>query len=160
MRSNRTRLNPSDQLSYDIFKRGVEEFIEGTRFPGDLLQISQLGGPQTSASTISAMPAQTVKDYTDIIARLRALPTVVDQTIALLDSGVKLGVTPPRITLRDVPGQMKDLIPEDPMKSALLAPFTSFPVGIAEATERAFAPMRCALTTSRTARHSSVCKPT
>ena len=128
---NRTRLNPSDRLSYDIFKRGVEEFIEGTRFPGDLLQVTQLGGPQTSASIIGLMPAQTVKEYTDIIARLRALPTVVDQTIALLDSGVKLGVTPPRITLRDVPGQMQDLIPEDPMKSALLAPFTRFPAGIA-----------------------------
>ena len=129
---NRTRLNPSDQLSYDIFKRGAEEFIEGTRFPGELLQVSQLDGPQTAPLTIGAMPARTVKDYTDIIARLRALPTVVDQTIALLDSGLKLGVTPPRITLRDVPTQVKDLVPEDPLKSALLAPFTSFPAGIAE----------------------------
>ena len=129
---DRTRLNSSDQLSYDIFKRGVGEFIEGTRFPGDVLQISQMGGPQSSASTISAMPAQTVKDYTDIITRLRTLPAVVDQTIALLDSGLKLGVTPPRITLRDVPAQVRDLIPTDPMKSALLAPFTSFPIGIAE----------------------------
>ncbi len=129
---NRTRLNPSDQLSYDIFKRGVEEFIEGTRFPQDLLGVSQLGGPQTSPFTIGLMPAQTVKDYTDVIARLRKLPGVVDQTIALLDSGLKLGVTPPRITLRDVPGQIKDLIPEDPLKSALLAPFTNFPPGIAE----------------------------
>jgi uncharacterized protein (DUF885 family) len=129
---DRARLNPTDQLSYDIFKRGVGEFIEGTRFPGDLIQISQLGGPQTAASTISSMPAQTVKDYTDMIARLRALPAVVDQTIALLDSGLKLGVTPPRITLRDVPAQIRDLIPEDPMKSALLAPFTSFPMGMAE----------------------------
>jgi len=129
---DRARLNPTDQLSYDIFKRGVGEFIEGARFPGDLIQISQLGGPQTAASTISSMPAQTVKDYTDMIARLRALPAVVDQTIALLDSGLKLGVTPPRITLRDVPAQIRDLIPEDPMKSALLAPFTSFPMGMAE----------------------------
>lgn len=129
---NRARLNPSDQLSYDIFKKGVEEFIEGTRFPENLLRVSQLGGPQTSAFTIGLMPAQTVKDYTDVIARLRKLPAVVDQTIALLDSGLKLGVTPPRITLRDVPGQVKDLITEDPLKSALLAPFTSFPVGIAD----------------------------
>jgi uncharacterized protein (DUF885 family) len=129
---NRARLNAPDQLSYDIFKRGVDEGIEGTRFPEDLLQINQMGGPQYSASTIAAMPAETVKDYTDIIARLRALPAVVDQTIALLDSGVKLGVTPPRITLRDVPGQVTNLIPEDPLKSALLAPFTHFPVGIAE----------------------------
>jgi uncharacterized protein (DUF885 family) len=129
---NRARLNPTDQLSYDIFKRNGEEFIEGTRFPDDLLQVTQLGGPQTTASTIGSMPAQTIKDYTDIIARLRALATLVNQTIALLDSGLKLGVTPPRITLRNVPEQMKALTPEDPMKSALLAPFTTFPIGIAE----------------------------
>jgi uncharacterized protein (DUF885 family) len=129
---DRARLNPSDQLSYDIFKRNVQEFIQGQLFPGDLLQVTQLVGPQTAASTIISMPAQTVKDYTDIVARLRALPTVVDQTIALLDSGLKLGITPPRITLRDVPAQVSDLVPEDPMKSALLAPFTGFPVGIAE----------------------------
>ncbi len=129
---NRARLNSPDQLSYDIFKRGIEESIEGTRFPGDLLRVTQRDGPQYSASIIGAMPAATVKDYTDIIARLRALPAVVDQTIALLDSGVKRGVTPPRITLRDVPAQVTNLIPEDPLKSALLAPFTRFPVGIAE----------------------------
>ena len=129
---NRARLNAPDQLSYDIFKRGVEESIEGMRFPGDLLQVDQRNGPQYSASTIDAMPAETVKDYADIIARLRSLPAVVDQTIALLDSGVKRGITPPRVTLRDVPGQMANLIPEDPLKSALLTPFTRFPVGIAE----------------------------
>jgi uncharacterized protein (DUF885 family) len=133
---NRARLNAPDQLSYDIFKRGVEETIEGTRFPGDLLQITQQGGPQYAPLTISAMPAATVKNYTDIIARLRALPAVVDQTIALLDSGVKRGITPPRITLRDVPAQVGNLVPEDPLKSALLAPFANFPVGIAE-TDRA-----------------------
>ena len=57
---------------YARLKRGVEEFIEGMRFPGDVLQITQLGGPQTSASTIGAMPAETATDYTDMIARLRA----------------------------------------------------------------------------------------
>jgi uncharacterized protein (DUF885 family) len=129
---NRARLNAPDQLSYDIFKRGIEESIEGTRFPGDLLQVTQRDGPQYSPLVIGAMSAATVKDYTDIIARLRALPVVVDQTIALLDSGIKRGITPPRITLRDVPAQMTNLVPEDPMKSALLAPFTRFPVGIVE----------------------------
>ncbi|HYU52765.1 MAG TPA: DUF885 domain-containing protein, partial [Gemmatimonadaceae bacterium] len=127
---NRERLNAADQLSYDIFKRGVDEALEGQRFPSDLLQVTQRDGPQYAASTIGAMPAATVKDYTDIIARLRALPAVVDQTIALLDSGIKRGVTPPRITLRDVPAQMTNLIPEEPLESALLAPFTRFPVGI------------------------------
>ena len=129
---NRARLNAPDQLSYDIFKRGLDEAIEGTRFPGDLTAVSQLDGPQYSASTINAMPAATVKDYTDIIARLRALPARIDQVVVLLDSGAKVGVTPPRITLRDVPAQVGNLIPEDPLKSALLSPFTKFPAGIAE----------------------------
>ncbi|HKR08816.1 MAG TPA: DUF885 domain-containing protein, partial [Gemmatimonadaceae bacterium] len=63
-------------------------------------------------------------------ARLRTLPAVVDQTMALLDSGLKRGVTPPRVTLRDVPAQVENLIPEDALSSALLGPFTHFPVGI------------------------------
>ncbi|MGH7652874.1 MAG: DUF885 domain-containing protein [Gemmatimonadaceae bacterium] len=130
---DRSRLNPADQLSYDVFRRGVQESIEGDRFPGDLLQITQQGGPQYATGTIGTMPAETIKDYTDIIARLRGLPAVIDQTIALLDSGIKMGVTPPRVTLRDVPQQMADLVPADPLKSPLLAPFTDFPVGIAEA---------------------------
>ncbi len=129
---DRSRLNAADQLSYDIFKRRVDEAIEGQRFPDDLIQITQRDGPQYAASTIGSMPASNVKDYTDIVARLRALPTVVDQTIALLDSGIKRRITPPRITLRDVPAQMTNLIPDEPLESALLAPFTRFPVGMPE----------------------------
>jgi uncharacterized protein (DUF885 family) len=127
---NRSRLNPADQLSYDIFKRGLEEAIEGQRFPSVLLQVDQRNGPQYAASTIGSAPNATIKDYENILARLRSLPTVVDQTIALLDSGLKRGITPPRITLRDVPAQVQNLIPDEALSSALLAPFTEFPVGI------------------------------
>jgi len=133
---DRLQLNAADQLSYDIFKRRVDEAIEGQRFPDDLLQITQRDGPQYAASTIGSMPASNVKDYSDIVARLRALPAVVDQTIALLDSGIKRRITPPRITLRDVPAQMTNLIPDEPLESALLAPLTRFPVGMPE-SERA-----------------------
>ena len=133
---NRNRLNAGDQLSYDIFRRQAQDAVEGMRFPSDLLQVTQRDGPQYSASTIGTMPTTTAKEYGDIIARLRDLPAVIDQTIALLDSGLKTGITPPRVTLRDVPVQVTNLIPEDPLKSALLAPFTQFPVGIGE-NERA-----------------------
>jgi uncharacterized protein (DUF885 family) len=52
---------------------------------------------------------------------------VIAQTRALLDSGLAVGVTPPRVTLRDVPAQFDQLVPEAPMQSALLEPFTRFP---------------------------------
>ena len=132
---DRSRLSSADQLSYDIFKRGLDEALEGQRFPADLLQVDQRNGPQYLAATLESAPQTNVKDYQNIIARLRTLPAVVDQTIALLDSGLKRGVTPPRITLRDVPAQVQNLIPDDPLSSALLAPFTHFPVTIPQADQ-------------------------
>ena len=130
---NPNRLTPADRLSFDIMKRQVEETIEGLRFPGELLQVNQRGGPQYSSDVIGQQPAATVKDYEDIIARLRALPPVIDQTIALIDSGVKRGITPPKVTLRDIPKQVEDLTPDDAMKSPFLVPFTRMPPSISAA---------------------------
>jgi uncharacterized protein (DUF885 family) len=130
---NRARLDPADQLSYDIFTRDVEIAVEGLRFPSELIQITQLGGPQYLESTIARQPAATVDDYEQVIARLAAIPAVIQQTRILLDSGLALGITPPRVTLRDIPAQVQALTPEDAMRSPLLEPFTRFPATIAEA---------------------------
>src|SRR5437899_1242070 len=40
----RDKLSAADQLNYDLFKRNHEEAIEGTRFKGEDLPITQLGG--------------------------------------------------------------------------------------------------------------------
>jgi uncharacterized protein (DUF885 family) len=130
---DRRRLAVSDQLSYDIFKRSTEESIEGAHFPRELLAVTQRDGPQYLASVLAKMPTGSVADYDRILARLAALPTVLAQTRVLLDSGLAVGVTPPRVTLRDVPTQFEQLVPEAPMESALLEPFTRFPPAIAAA---------------------------
>jgi len=133
---DRRRLNASDRLSFDVFKRSVEESIEGTRFPRELLAVTQRDGPQYLASVLSKMPTASVSDYERILTRLAALPTVLDQTRVLLDSGLAVGVTPPRVTLRDVPMQFEHLVPDDAMQSALLEPFTRFPAAISAADRR------------------------
>ena len=130
---DRRRLNASDQLSFDIFKRSTEESIEGARFPRELLAVTQRDGPQYLASVLAKMPTTSVADYRRILARLAALPAVLAQTRVLLDSGLAVGVTPPRVTLRDVPAQFDQLVPEAPMESALLEPFTRFPPAMATA---------------------------
>ena len=88
------------------------------------------------------MPHQTVADYEDILARLEALPKTVDQNLVLLQEGLKKGYTPPKLMLRDLPKQISDLIPSDPLASPLLEPFTRFLAGFPDAerarlTERA-----------------------
>src|SRR5262249_46962796 len=41
---DRNALSANDQLNFDLFKRNQLEAIEGTRFPGEYLAISQRGG--------------------------------------------------------------------------------------------------------------------
>ncbi len=128
---DRSKLTPSEQVNYDLAVHHVEESIEGEKFHGEYLQISQLGGPQQEAvQLLSIMPGRSVKDYENILARMRGVPKVIDQSIALLDRGLKEGITPPRVTLRDVPAQVESLLVDDPLKSPMLKAFQSFPAAV------------------------------
>lgn len=129
---NREKLSEADKLNYDLFKRDAELDVEGTRFPSELMPVTQMRGIQQEvAETMELMPASSVKNYEDMIARVNAVPIKVDQTIALMEKGLEKGVTPPRITLRDVADQAKNQITDDPMKSAILRPFAEFPADMA-----------------------------
>jgi uncharacterized protein (DUF885 family) len=125
---HREKLSPADQLNYDLFKKDLERNIEGTRFKSEYLAISQLGGVQQDVpQTLEMMPHASVSDYEAIVRRLRAVPALVDQTIVLLQKGLESGITPPRITLRDVPQQVQDLLVAEPLKNPMLQGFTEFP---------------------------------
>ena len=130
---DRARLSPADQLNHDLFRRELDLEIEGERFPRELLAVTPLGGPQQQVAQVLAMaPAAGVADYEDILARLRGVGRLVDQVIALLERGVQGGVTPPRVTLRDVAAQAQAQLADDPLRSPTLAPFTRFPGAVPE----------------------------
>jgi uncharacterized protein (DUF885 family) len=128
---DRGRLSPADQVHHDLYKRGVDEALEGRRFRAELMPLSQMEGVQQSvAQLLTMMPAASVQAYENIAARLRGVPALVDQTIALMRAGLDSGLTPPRITLRDVPQQVRNQIVEDPAASPMLAAFQRFPESI------------------------------
>ena len=134
---DRAKLSPTDQLNYDLFRRNYTDALEEIRFPGEFMPITQMGGVQQDVpSTIAQMPAGTVREYDDIIARLRAVPVLVNQTMVLLERGLAQGLTPPRITLRDVPGQVQNLVVDDPLTSPLLKAFTRFPAAVPDGEQQ------------------------
>ncbi len=97
----RDRVSPADRLNYDLFRRGLEEQIEGNRFKDEYLAVTQLGGVQQDVGQLLAqMPTTSVQDYDNILARLNGVPALVDQAIVLLGKGLEAGITPPRVTLR------------------------------------------------------------
>jgi len=124
----RERLSTPDRLNYDLFRRRLEREIEGNRFKDEDFAITQRDGVQQDvAQLVVQMPATSVPDYENIVARLNGVPALVDQTIVLLGKGLEEGITPPRVTLRDVADQIRALTPEDPLASPLLRPFAEFP---------------------------------
>ncbi len=146
---DRGPLGPDDQLSFDLYRELLETAIKGLDFQNDavpirnvvphnlLMPINQLEGIQQDIPrTIALMPTATRDDYEDIVSRLEGVGAVVDQTIALMRRGVAAGMTPPAITLRDVPDQVRAQISDDPLKSPMLAAFASWPASIPE-TDRA-----------------------
>lgn len=125
---DREKLSSPDRVNYDAFKRFAEEAREGTAFPFEFFQVTQLNGVhQDPAQLFSAMPAMTTQDFERQVARLRALPTLIEQSMALLEEGLKRGVTPPQITLRELPAQVANQIPDDPFASPLLRSFENLP---------------------------------
>jgi len=125
---DRAKLTPAEQVDYDLASEHIERAIEGERFHGEYLAISQMTGIQEGLPLLfSSMPARTLQDYENRLSRLRQVPRAVDQTMALLAKGLAAGITPPRVTLRDVPGQITNLLPTDPLASPILESFKDFP---------------------------------
>jgi uncharacterized protein (DUF885 family) len=121
---DRAKLSPTDVISYDLYRRNAEFSVEGDQFPFELLQINQMGGVQQSVpQVISSTTFKTTKDYEDLVARLNGVPTLIEQTTALLQKGLDEKITPPQITMRDVPQQVLNLLAKDPAESSMLEPF-------------------------------------
>ncbi len=124
---SRADLPPADQINYDLFKRQYEMRVEGHRFHWYLVPLNQRGGIQTADELGDALRFTTLKDYDDWLARLRAFPTFMDQTITLMRQGIRERVLLPRIIMQRIPGQIEKQIVADAEKSGFYKPFTRFP---------------------------------
>lgn len=128
---DRSALSASQQVSFDLALDNTKAAIEGQRFPDEYLQVTQLQGLQIEAADLlGRLPVAKAVDLENQLARLKALPVLVDQTVALLRQGLAKGITPPRVTLRSVPDQALALITDEPLQSPLLAGFAKPAAGI------------------------------
>lgn len=130
---DRAKLSPADQINYDLFQKDLETDIEGAKFRTYLMPITQRGGLQTLDELGERLRFETVKDYEDWIARLRAFPTLMDQSIALMKEGAKEKVIWPKIVLNRVPAQIDKQLVAKPEESPFFKPFTKFPDAISPA---------------------------
>ena len=129
---DRAQLSGAEQLNYDLFKRDLEDRIEGQAFKADLLPINQLDGVQLIAQIIEFTPFDSMKDYENWLSRLQSFDTLVDQTIALMRTGMTEKRMWPRIVMERVPPQIVPQLVIKAEDSPFYAPFKTYPASVAE----------------------------
>jgi uncharacterized protein (DUF885 family) len=146
---HRDALSEPEQLNFDLYSQLLDTSQQGLQYGDDpmpfrfvvprnlWMPLNQMEGVQQGAAdALESTPHHSVAEYEIVLERMKVLPVSVEQQIALLQEGLRRGYTPPMIAMRDVPKQVADLIPADPMASALLQPFTEFPSAVADADRK------------------------
>jgi len=142
---NRTELGEEDRINYDLYQDLLGTAVKGLDFHNDanpikgviphnlLMPMNQLEGIQQDIPrTFAMMPKASREEYENIVLRLERVAPLIDQTIGLMEQGVTAKMTPPKVTFRDVPGQVQAQIFDDPAKSPLLEAFKTMPQSISE----------------------------
>jgi uncharacterized protein (DUF885 family) len=130
----RASLSPEQQLNYDLFERSLSLSIEAWPYGLHRLILNPREGIQSRDTLAKTLRFETIKDYEDWLARLKAFPAYTDQTIATLREGIRARVVQARVVIERVPAQLdKQLVPAE--ESGFFAPFRKFP-GAVPAAER------------------------
>jgi uncharacterized protein (DUF885 family) len=129
---NRKTLSEIDKLNYDTFEWQLKQAVARQKFHEYLLPIGMSGGVQTADGMAEVLPFATLKDYQDWLARLNALPALIDQNIALMEQGIKEGIMPPAVLMQRVSKQIAKQAAANPADSAFYKPFVKMPDALTE----------------------------
>ena len=126
------RLGREDCINYRIFRRQMDDFIaayetRAYRIPFN----SDWGFYMAWARLPRETQFNNADDYRNYLSRLRELPAVMDEYIALMRAGLETGMTQPRVVLdgRDAPirAQVVDAVEDSPF----FAPFVDLSESVA-----------------------------
>ncbi len=128
---DRAELSADDKLNYELFRRGLQDRVDVHQFNGNLMPLSHRGGVQNLEETTSYLRFETLQDYTDWLARLGKIDTVIAQVIDVAETGRKAGYMPPKVLMERVPDQLARQLVDDPEDSPFMRIFDSMPNSIA-----------------------------
>ena len=133
---DRGQLSPQDRVSYEVFEYNQKNMVEGEQFKWDLVRTNTYSGIQTAEREVDELRFETLKDYDDWLARLRAFPEYLDQNIKLMRQGMKEHVVLPKVTGEKVLGQLNKMEFSNPNKNHFYEPFTRIPSGFPDADKK------------------------
>lgn len=125
---NSKKLNEQGKLTLKLITKKIKSQMEATTFPSEFLVVDQLGGPHMGLlELMMSAPKLTVQDYENRLARLEAFPIYVEQTIALLEEGLKRKITPVKFLIQSVPKQFDTVLTQDAKSNPIYSVFVDMP---------------------------------
>ena len=130
-------LTDADRLSASLLQWELRNDLEMEKYRNLVSGVNQLGGQHSEVfSVIDQMPARTVRDYENIIARLNGVPALVDQYLALLREQIAARTTQPQIVVDLVLEQVAAQRKMSTAQTPLLGAFRTFPKDIGAADQK------------------------
>ncbi|MEO6359941.1 MAG: DUF885 domain-containing protein [Sphingomicrobium sp.] len=134
----RDRLNPTDQLAYDVFEYTRRDDLRGLQ--PDLLALTivrplnHFTGIHTAYATLSSgaggAPFETVADYDNALKRHREFAAYLDRAITRFRQGQASGVVETQLTVRNMIEQLDGQLAKKPEDSPYYGPIRQFPAAI------------------------------
>ena len=131
------RLSAADRLSREVMLDTLRRLDATNAHYGPLpfgggtdgyLPVSTMWGPHQAWSMIAkAAPFAMTRDYDNFLARLEAMPRVLEHLQARMRAGMRWGWVAPRAAMVRVPGMLAPFAAEDVTATPLWTPFRSFP---------------------------------
>ncbi len=140
---DRARLTPVDQIAYDVFKQQAELNLRG--YAPDLIAVQivrpldHFYGLHTFypelASGQGAAPFKTVADYDNNLKRNAQYAAQIDAAIVRFREGMKSGIVQPKLVVRNMIGQLDNLLAGGVEASPFYGPVKTFPAAIPAADQ-------------------------
>jgi uncharacterized protein (DUF885 family) len=126
-----------EALNKVLIVRDLRLQLESAKFKPWEMPVDQQNGVQIYLPQIvNTLSFESVKDYEDYISRLKQMPRLLEQNVALMRKGMSDKLMPPRFLLEKAAGQSEAVAGEQPEKSHFAAPFFKFPTSISESDQK------------------------
>ena len=126
-----------EKLSEQLMLRNLKDRIDGIDLKTYEMPVDQFNGIQLGlAQVVDSTPFESVKDYEDYLSRLQKIPTVFEQTIGVLQQGLKDKLMPPKYLLEKTVEQCRNLAKPAGEDNAFGRPVAKFPDSISESDRK------------------------
>lgn len=129
---DKNALSEDEQLNYELFRRTLQDNVDGFQFNGYLMPLHHRGGVQNLENNTNNLSFESVKDYDDWLLRMSKIGDYIDQVIELAELGRKAGYLPPKILMQRIPDQLAAQLVENATDSPFYQLFAELPASLSD----------------------------